>query len=75
MTCCQYHYAPSPDGDRGFEVDATRVRLGRGLLDECGDAARALGMTRVALITDNAVGNSHSLRRFTTRCVPSVSTS
>src|SRR5450631_4498209 len=56
MSCCHQHYAPSPDGDRGFEVDTTRVRFGRGLLDECGDAARALGMTRVALITDNVVG-------------------
>jgi hydroxyacid-oxoacid transhydrogenase len=56
MSCCHQHYAPSADGDRGFEVDATRVRFGRGLLDECGDAARALGMTRVALITDKVVG-------------------
>lgn len=56
MSCCHNHYAPSPEGDRGFEVDATRVRFGRGLLDECGDAARALGMTRVALFTDKIVG-------------------
>jgi hydroxyacid-oxoacid transhydrogenase len=55
MSCCHQHYAPSPDGDRGFEVDATRVRFGRGLLDECGDAARTLGMTRVALFTDKIV--------------------
>jgi alcohol dehydrogenase class IV len=56
LSCCHQHYAPSAEGDRGFEVDATRVRFGRGLLDECGDAARALGMTRVALITDKVVG-------------------
>jgi hydroxyacid-oxoacid transhydrogenase len=55
MSCCFDHYAPSQDGDRGFEVDATRVRFGRGLLDECGDAARALGMTRVALFTERAL--------------------
>ncbi len=52
MSCCAHHYAAAPGGDRGFEVDATRVRFGRGLLDETGDAARALGMTRVALFTD-----------------------
>jgi alcohol dehydrogenase class IV len=56
MSCCHQHYAPSADGDRGFEVDATRVRFGRGLLDECGDAARDLGMTRAALFTDKRVG-------------------
>jgi hydroxyacid-oxoacid transhydrogenase len=55
MSCCHDHYAPSPGGDRGFEVDATRVRFGRGLLDETGDAARALGMRRVALFTDEAL--------------------
>jgi alcohol dehydrogenase class IV len=52
MSCCHHHYAVSSDGDRGFEVDANRVRFGRGLLEETGDAARALGMTRVALFTD-----------------------
>jgi hydroxyacid-oxoacid transhydrogenase len=55
VSCCHAHYAPSPDGDRGFEIDATRARFGRGLLDETGDAARALGMSRVALFTDMTV--------------------
>ncbi len=49
------YYAPNERGDRGFEVDATRVRFGRGLLDEVGDAGRALGMTRVALFADGTV--------------------
>ncbi len=55
MSCCHDHYAGIPDGERGFEVDSTRVRFGRNLLDETGDAARALGMTRVALFTDKTV--------------------
>jgi hydroxyacid-oxoacid transhydrogenase len=55
MSCCHDHYAATPDGDRGFEIDATRVRFGRGLLDETGEAARGLGMSRVALFTDAAV--------------------
>jgi hydroxyacid-oxoacid transhydrogenase len=52
MSCCHEHYAATPEGDRGFEVDSSRVRFGRGLLDESGDAARGLGMRRVALFTD-----------------------
>jgi len=55
MSCAHDYYAAAPDGDRGFEVDSTRVRFGRHLLDETGDAARALGMTRVALFTDRTV--------------------
>lgn len=56
MSCCLHqHYAPGAEGDRGFEVDSARVRFGRGLLDEAGDAARALGMSRVALFTDPVV--------------------
>jgi len=57
MSCCHNHYEAAPDGDRGFEVDATRVRFGRGLLDETGDAARALGMSRIALFTDSKIRN------------------
>ncbi len=57
MSCCHEHYAASPDGDRGFEVDTSRVRFGRGLLDETGDAARGLGMSRVALFTDPTIAH------------------
>jgi hydroxyacid-oxoacid transhydrogenase len=56
MNCCNHeHYAASPEGERGFEIDATRVRFGRGLLDEVGASAKAFGMTRVALFTDRDV--------------------
>lgn len=51
MSCC--HYAPTGDGsDTAFTVDASRITFGRGCLDELGDRARALGMTRVALFSD-----------------------
>ena len=67
MQCCRHaHYALTPEGDRGFEVDATRVRFGRGLLDETGQAARGLGMSRVALILDPVVAHlepAETLRR------------
>ncbi len=54
MSCC--HYQPTGDGlDTAFTVDASRITFGRGCLNELGDRARALGMTRVALFTDPVV--------------------
>ena len=54
MSCC--HYQPTGDGlDTAFTVDASRVTFGRGCLEELGDRARALGMTRVALFSDAVV--------------------
>ena len=53
MTCC--HYPPVEGGDGAFTVDASRITFGRGCVDELGERARALGMTRVALFTDAAV--------------------
>ena len=53
MTCC--HYPPVEGGDGAFTVDASRITFGRGCVDELGERARALGMTRVALFTDATV--------------------
>jgi hydroxyacid-oxoacid transhydrogenase len=53
MICCQHeHYAPTATGDYGFEVDGARVKYGRGVLAEVGDAAKALGMKRAAVFVD-----------------------
>ncbi|HTX03720.1 MAG TPA: hydroxyacid-oxoacid transhydrogenase, partial [Candidatus Acidoferrales bacterium] len=53
MICCQHdHYAPSATGDYGFEVDGARIKYGRGVLSEVGEAAKALGMTRAAVFID-----------------------
>ena len=53
MTCC--HYPTVEGGDGAFTVDASRITFGRGCVDELGERARALGMTRVALFTDATV--------------------
>lgn len=54
MSCC--HYQPAGDGlDTAFTVDASRITFGRGCLEELGDRASALGMTRVALFSDAEV--------------------
>lgn len=56
MICCHHsHYAPTEQGDYGFEVQATHVRYGRGMLAELGDVALELGLRRVALFTDKVL--------------------
>lgn len=53
MICCQHeHYAPTATGDYGFEVDGARIKYGRGVLAELGEAAKALRMTRAAVFVD-----------------------
>jgi len=53
MICCQHeHYAPTATGDYGFEVDGARIKYGRGVLSEVGEAAKSLGMTRAAVFID-----------------------
>ena len=41
--------------ETGFTIDASRVTFGPGTLAEVGARARALGITRAALITDRTV--------------------
>ncbi|MFY0523526.1 hydroxyacid-oxoacid transhydrogenase [Archangium gephyra] len=54
MGCCHYH--PVGEGcDSAFTVDTSRITFGRGSLAEVGDRARALGMKRVALFSDERV--------------------
>jgi hydroxyacid-oxoacid transhydrogenase len=49
---CRHLAAHHAGCDGAFTVDASRVTFGAGSLREVGDRARALGMRRVALITD-----------------------
>jgi hydroxyacid-oxoacid transhydrogenase len=49
---CRHLAAHHAGCDHAFTVDASRVTFGTGSLPEVGDRARALGMRRVALITD-----------------------
>ena len=53
MICCRHeHYAPSPNGDHGFEVDGARLKYGRGVIAELGEAAAALGLRRAGVFVD-----------------------
>jgi hydroxyacid-oxoacid transhydrogenase len=52
---CRHLTAIAAGCDGAFTVDASRVTFGRGALAEVGDRARALGMRRVAVVTDPRV--------------------
>jgi alcohol dehydrogenase class IV len=54
MGCCHYH-SVGEGCDSAFTVDTSRITFGRGCLAEVGDRARALGMKRVALFSDERV--------------------
>lgn len=56
MGCCHY-YAPSEGGDAAFSVDLSAIVFGAGVLREAGDHAAALGLRRVALITDSRLAD------------------
>jgi len=49
------YYTNKKGGDSIFSVEAPKIKFGRGSLNEIGDDARALGMTRVAVFTDPKV--------------------
>ena len=51
MGCCHY-YAQGEGGDEAFSVDMSAITFGRGVLKEAGDRAAALGIKRIALMTD-----------------------
>ncbi|MEM7226556.1 MAG: hydroxyacid-oxoacid transhydrogenase [Pseudomonadota bacterium] len=54
MACCHY-YAPAEGGDEAFSVDSSAITFGPGVLAEAGDHAKALGITRIALMTDRGL--------------------
>ncbi len=50
------HYESALAGcDTSFSVDASNITFGAGCLAEAGDIARSLGITRIALMTDDAL--------------------
>jgi len=49
------YFTAAEGGDTAFTVEAPKVKFGRGALNELGEDAKALGMTRVALFTDPTV--------------------
>lgn len=62
MVCC--HAYDLVDGnENAFSVDTNALTFGHGCLDEAGAAARALGMTRVALFTDRHLAATAHVER------------
>ena len=50
------YFTHKSGGDRIFAVEAPKIKFGRDSLLEIGDDAKVLGMTRVAVFTDQRVG-------------------
>ena len=53
MSCC--HYVPIEGRESAFAVDRNPITFGRGALSEVGPWAKALGLSRVAVMTDPRV--------------------
>jgi hydroxyacid-oxoacid transhydrogenase len=53
MGCC--HYVPIDGQESAFAVDRNPITFGRGVLAEVGPWAKALGLSRVAVLTDPRV--------------------
>ena len=49
------YYTHKPGCDHVFSVEAPKIKFGRGSLQEVGDDAKGLGMSRVAVYTDPVV--------------------
>lgn len=57
MSCCHTQYAVTEGHEHIFSVDISAISFGHGVLKEAGEHAKALGMTRVALFTDQTLVN------------------
>lgn len=55
MTCCHNYFAATEGFESIFSVDIASISFGPGVLSEAGEHALALGMTRVALLTDKTL--------------------
>lgn len=55
MTCCHNYFAATEGFESIFSVDIASISFGPGVLREAGEQALALGMTRVALLTDRTL--------------------
>ena len=60
---CAHAYEVQDGYESAFSVDFARIVVGRGVLDEVGEHARALGGKRVALFTDRVVGGLEHVAR------------
>ena len=61
MVCC--HYVPIEGGESAFSVDRNPITFGRGALGEVGPWARALDLSRVAVMTDPRVATLEPFER------------
>lgn len=63
MRCCHADFATVEGSDRGFTLGMPTFTFGSGVLDEAGEQARELGLTRVGLFTDRQLAASEHVAR------------
>jgi alcohol dehydrogenase class IV len=52
MSCCHHYFTATEGGEQVFAIDVSAIAYGPGVLAEAGEQARALGIGRIALFTD-----------------------
>lgn len=57
------YFTLAEGGDRAFTVEAPKIKFGRGALGEIAEDARALGMTRIAVFTDEKMAELQPVAR------------
>jgi hydroxyacid-oxoacid transhydrogenase len=62
MPCCHADFAAVEASDRGFTVGMPTFTFGAGVLNEAGEHARELGLTRIALFTDPRLKDGEYVR-------------
>ena len=57
MSCCHNYYVATEGHENVFSVDISSITFGHGVLKEAGEHAKTLGMSRVALFTDQTLAS------------------
>lgn len=63
---CQHYELQLEGGDTAFSVDASNTTFGAGCLSEAGEIAKSLGITRIAVFTDDALVETEHVAKVLT---------
>ena len=63
---CQHYDLKLEGADTAFSVDASNTTFGAGCLAEAGEIARSLGISRIALFTDDALAKTEHVAKVIT---------
>ena len=63
---CQHYDLKLEGADTAFSVDASNTTFGAGCLSEAGEIAKSLGISRIALFTDDALAKTEHVAKVIT---------